>query len=124
MSQYSANQLGLESTANAGGTSNCQVSPTLEGNRDDLVKEMHRGLLVTDLMGHGINTTTGDYSRGAQGFWVEDGRIQYPVSGITIAGNLKQMLAGISAVASDVDFRSNIKVGSTLISEMTIAGEI
>ena len=85
---------------------------------------MHRGLLVTDLMGHGINTTTGDYSRGAQGFWVEDGRIQYPVSGITIAGNLKQMLAGISAVASDVDFRSNIKVGSTLISEMTIAGEI
>ena len=124
LSQYSANQLGLESTANAGGANNCQVSPTLEGNRDDLVKEMHRGLLVTDLMGHGVNTTTGDYSRGAQGFWVEDGRIQYPVSGITIAGNLKQMLAGISAVASDVDFRSNIKVGSTLISEMTIAGEI
>ena len=75
-------------------------------------------------MGHGINTTTGDYSRGAQGFWVENGQIQYPVSGITIAGNLKVMFNNISAVASDVDIRSNIKVGSTLISEITIAGEI
>jgi len=85
---------------------------------------MHKGLLVTDLMGHGVNTTTGDYSRGAQGFWVENGKIQYPVSGITIAGNLKTMFTNISAVASDIDFRSNIKAGSTLISEMTIAGEI
>jgi PmbA protein len=124
LSQYSANQLGLESTANAGGTSNCQVTSTLEGDLDDLVNQMHKGLLVTDLMGHGVNTTTGDYSRGAQGFWVENGQIQYPVSGITIAGNLKQMLAGISAVAGDIDLRSNIKVGSTLISEMTVAGEI
>jgi PmbA protein len=85
---------------------------------------MHKGLLVTDLMGHGINTTTGDYSRGAQGFWIENGQIQYPVSGITIAGNLKTMFTNISAVASDVDLRSNIKAGSTLISEMTVAGEI
>ena len=84
---------------------------------------MHKGLLVTDLMGHGINVTTGDYSRGAQGFWVENGQIQYPISGITIAGNLKTMLNNITAVASDIDPRSNIKVGSTLISEMTIAGE-
>ncbi|MCS5591106.1 MAG: metallopeptidase TldD-related protein [Gammaproteobacteria bacterium] len=124
MSQYSANQLGLESTANAGGASNCQVSATFDGNLDDLIKQMHKGLLVTDLMGHGINTTTGDYSRGAQGFWVENGQIQYPVSGITIAGNLQQMLANVAAVASDIDLRSNLKVGSTLISEMTIAGEV
>jgi PmbA protein len=124
MSQYSANQLGLETTANSGGASNCQVSTTFDGVLDDLIKEMHKGLLVTDLMGHGINTTTGDYSRGAQGFWVDHGKIQYPVSGITIAGNLKTMLNNISAVASDIDPRSNIKVGSTLISEMTIAGEV
>jgi len=124
MSQYSANQLGLESTANAGGVSNCQVSTTFDGALDALLNEMHKGLLVTDLMGHGVNTTTGDYSRGAQGFWVENGKIQYPVSGITIAGNLKTMFTNISSVASDIDFRSNIKAGSTLISEMTIAGEI
>jgi PmbA protein len=74
-------------------------------------------------MGHGINATTGDYSRGASGFWVENGAIQFPVSGITIAGNLKNMLKNIVFVGNDFDFRSNVKVGSTLISEMTIAGE-
>ena len=123
MSQYSANQLGLESTANAGGASNCQVSATFDGALEDLIKEMHKGLLITDLMGYGINPTTGDYSRGAQGFWVENGQIQHPVSGITIAGNLKAMFNNVSAVASDVDLRSNIKVGATLVGEMTIAGE-
>ena len=74
-------------------------------------------------MGHGINTTTGDYSRGAQGFWIDNGQIQNPVSGITIAGNLKDMFRNVSAVATDVDHRSNMKVGATLIGEMTIAGE-
>jgi len=124
MGQYSANQMGLESTANSGGASNCQVSITFDGALNELVSEMHKGLLVTDLMGHGINATTGDYSRGAQGFWVENGQIQYPVSGITIAGNLKTMFNNISAISNDIDLRSNIKVGSTLISEMTVAGEV
>jgi len=74
-------------------------------------------------MGQGINATTGDYSRGASGFWVEKGQIQYPVSGITIAGNLKDMLKNVISIGNDFDIRSNLKVGSTLVSEMTIAGE-
>ena len=123
MGQYSANQMGLESTANAGGVSNCCVNSNFDGGITDLTKSMDRGLIVTDLMGHGVNATTGDYSRGASGFWVENGEIKYPVSGITIAGNLKDMLNNVVSIASDVDFRSNLKVGSTLISEMTISGE-
>ena len=123
MGQYSANQLGLESTANAGGVSNCCISANFDGGLTELTKSMGKGLIVTDLMGHGINITTGNYSRGASGFWVENGEIQYPVSGITIAGNLKSMLRNIISVGSDVDYRSNLKVGATLISEMTIAGE-
>ena len=123
MGQYSANQLGLESTANAGGVSNCRVDSNYDGGIDKLIKNMERGLVVTDLMGQGINATTGDYSRGASGFWVEKGEVQYPVSGITIAGNLKDMLINIVSIGNDIDVRSNLKVGSTLISEMTIAGE-
>ena len=123
MGQYSANQMGLESTGNAGGVSNCCVNSNFDGGITELTKSMDRGLIVTDLMGHGVNATTGDYSRGASGFWVENGEIKYPVSGITIAGNLKDMLKNIVSIASDVDFRSNLKVGSTLISEMTISGE-
>jgi len=123
MGQYSANQLGLKSTANAGGVSNGQVKSNFDGGLEDLTKTMNKGLIVTDLMGHGINATTGDYSRGASGFWVEEGQIQYPVSGVTIAGNLKTMLKNISYVGNDIDLRSNLKVGSTLINEMTIAGE-
>ena len=123
MGQYSANQLGLESTANAGGVSNCCIDANFDGGLVELTKSMGKGLIVTDLMGHGINITTGNYSRGASGFWVENGEIQYPVSGITIAGNLKSMMKNIISVGSDVDNRSNLKVGSTLISEMTISGE-
>ena len=123
MGQYSANQMGLESTANAGGVSNCCVNSNFDGGITELTKSMDKGLIVTDLMGHGVNATTGDYSRGASGFWVENGEIKYPVSGITIAGNLKNMLKNVVSIASDVDFRSNLKVGSTLISEMTISGE-
>ena len=85
---------------------------------------MDKGVLVTELMGQGVNTTTGDYSRGALGFWVENGEIQYPVSGITIAGNLKDMLLGIEQIGTDVDHRNNIKVGSIMINQMTIAGEV
>ena len=123
MGQYSANQLGLKTTANAGGVSNCRVNSNYDGGLSELTKEMKKGLIVTDLMGHGVNATTGDYSRGASGFWVENGEIQYPVSGITIAGNLKDMLKNITYVGNDFDLRSNLKVGTTLISEMTIAGE-
>jgi PmbA protein len=83
---------------------------------------MSRGLLVTELMGQGINAVTGDYSRGVAGFWVENGTIAYPVDGITVAGNLKQMFAGIDAVGSDVDPRSHIRVGSILVGRMTVAG--
>ncbi len=123
MGQYSANQLGLESTANAGGVSNCCIGSNFDGGLAELTKDMGKGLIVTDLMGHGVNITTGNYSRGASGFWVENGEIQYPVSGITIAGNLKSMMKDIVSVGSDIDHRSNLKVGSTLISEMTISGE-
>ena len=123
MGQYSANQLGLQTTANAGGVSNCRVDSNYDGGLAELTKDMKKGLIVTDLMGHGVNATTGDYSRGASGFWVEDGEIQYPVSGVTIAGNLKDMLKNITYVGNDFDLRSNLKVGTTLISEMTIAGE-
>jgi PmbA protein len=83
---------------------------------------MGRGLLVTELMGQGVNPITGDYSRGAAGFWVEGGRIAYPVDGITIAGNLKQMFAAIEAVGNDVDPRSHIATGSMLVGRMTVAG--
>jgi PmbA protein len=123
MGQYSANQLGLKTTANAGGVNNLIVQHTFSKNLEEMIKEMHQGLVVTELMGQGVNLTTGDYSRGALGFWVENGKIAYPVSGITIAGNLKTMLLGIRQIGTDVDERSHIKVGSVLIEQMTIAGE-
>ncbi len=123
MGQYSANQLGLKTTANAGGVSNVIIKENFDGGLDEIIKAMGKGLVVTELMGQGVNGTTGDYSRGALGFWVENGEIQYPVSGLTIAGNLKAMLLGIVHVGNDVDYRSNIKVGSVLINQMTIAGE-
>jgi PmbA protein len=83
---------------------------------------MDRGLLVTELMGQGVNTVTGDYSRGAGGFWVENGRIVHPVDGITIAGNLRGMFAAIEAVGADIDVRSHIRTGSILIGRLTVAG--
>ncbi|RUM85050.1 MAG: peptidase U62, partial [Candidatus Thioglobus sp.] len=122
MGQYSANQLGLKTTANSGGTNNVNVTANFDGGLEAMIKAMDKGLVVTELMGQGVNATTGDYSRGALGFWVENGEIQYPVSGITIAGNLKEMLLGIEHVGTDIDHRSNLKVGSVLINQMTIAG--
>ena len=122
LGSYSARRLGLRTTANAGGVHNLQVAAN-GGDFDSMLAAMGRGLLVTELMGQGVNTITGDYSRGAAGFWVEDGRIQYPVDGITIAGNLKQMFAAIEAVGSDVDPRSHIRTGSILVGRMTVAGE-
>lgn len=119
---YSANQLGLKTTGNAGGVNNLIVS-CQDKSFDELVKQMDNGLIVTDMMGQGINVVTGDFSQGASGFWVENGEIQYPVSEITIAGNLKQMLSTIVAISNDVDHRRNVKVGSILIDEMMVAGD-
>ena len=94
-----------------------------ELDRGALLAEMGTGLLVTELMGHGTNPVTGDYSRGAAGFWVEDGAIQYPVEEITIAGNLKGMFKGLVAVGNDCDYSGSVRTGSWLIDQMTIAGE-
>lgn len=122
LGSYSARKLGMQTTANAGGIHNLRID---SGDLDHaaLLKEMGSGLLVTELMGQGSNPVTGDYSRGASGFWVENGEIQYPVHEITIAGNLKQMYQDLLAIGSDIDRRGSIQTGSWLIREMTIAGE-
>ena len=122
LGSYSARKLGLQTTANAGGVHNLQVSANA-GDGAEIARRMGRGLLVTDLMGQGVNTITGDYSRGAAGFWIEGGEIAHPVDEITIAGNLRQMFASIEAVGADVDRRSHIGVGSILVGRMTVAGE-
>jgi PmbA protein len=123
LSSYSARKLGLKTTGNAGGAHNLVVAPNLAGGKDALLSRLGRGLLVTELMGQGVNMVTGDYSRGAAGFWVENGSLQYPVAEITIAGNLREMLKGVTAVGDDVDTRGGTRVGSILLEEMTIAGE-
>jgi len=127
LGSYSARKLGLESTGNAGGIHNLIVeSGSAEHAQDDfagLLKRMGTGLLVTEVMGQGVSTVTGDYSRGAAGFWVENGQIAYPVEEITIAANLREMFTGIVAVGSDVDRRSHILTGSILLERMTVAGE-
>ena len=122
LSCYSARKLGLQTTGNAGGVRNLTIDPGTD-DFEALLKKMDTGLLVTEMMGQGINMVTGDYSRGAAGFWVEKGEIQYPVEEITIAGNMKEMFKNIVAVANDVDYRGNIRTGSILIEEMAIAGE-
>lgn len=123
LGSYSARRLGLKSTGNAGGVHNLIVAtPGRALDQQSFLTRIHNGLLVTELMGQGVNAVTGDYSRGASGFWVENGAIAYPVHEITIAGNLKQMLLDIVAVGSDVDVRGAIRTGSVLIGEMTIAG--
>ncbi len=123
LSSYSARKLGLKTTGNAGGAHNLIVAPNLAGGMDVLLSRLGTGLLVTELMGQGVNMVTGDYSRGAAGFWVENGVVQYPVAEITIAGNLRDMLKGIAAVGDDVDVRGGTRVGSILLQEMTIAGD-
>jgi PmbA protein len=119
---YSACRLGMETTGNAGGVRNLSIGMG-DLDRHALLREMNTGLFVTELMGHGINTVTGDYSRGAAGFWVENGEIRFPVEEITIAGNLKQMFAGLVAVGNDCDYPGSTRTGSWLIDEMTIAGQ-
>lgn len=121
LGSYAARKLGLQTTGNAGGVHNLAVAANA-GGFDQLVGGLRRGLLVTDLMGQGVNNVTGDYSRGAAGFWVENGAIAYPVDGITVAGNLREIFAGIEAVGSDVDVRSHVRTGSILVGRMTVAG--
>lgn len=121
LSSYSARKLGLRTTGNAGGNHNL-ILQSGELNFDGLLKKMGRGLVVTELLGHGINPVTGDYSRGAAGFWVEHGEIQYPVQEITIAGNLKDMFRNIVAVGNDVLVQGSRQCGSILVEGMTVAG--
>jgi PmbA protein len=124
LGSYSARKLGLKTTGNAGGVHNLIVAaPGKALDEESFLGRMRTGLLVTEMMGQGVNGVTGDYSRGASGFWVEDGVVTYPVHEITIAGNLRQMFRDIVAVGSDVDVRGGIRTGSVLIGEMTIAGE-
>lgn len=121
LSSYSARKLGLSSTGNAGGVHNLTIEP---GDLDltGLLQRMGSGLLVTELMGQGVNLLTGDYSRGAAGFWVEGGAIQYPVEEFTVAGNLRDMFKSVVAVGNDVDLRGNTRTGSILLEQMTVAG--
>ena len=122
LTSYSGRKMGMQSTGHAGGIHNWLVKPNLTGGLTALLRQMDTGLLVTDVMGQGVNIVTGDYSRGAAGFWVENGEIQYPVAEITIAGQLQDMLKNIVAVADDVEHRSNIQTGSILLDKMKISG--
>jgi PmbA protein len=127
LSSYSARKLGMATTGNAGGNHNLIVRHAKgvehQLSFEQMLKTMGTGLLVTELLGHGLNMVTGDYSRGAAGFWVENGVIAYPVEEITIAGNMKEMLMQISALGSDVLVQGSKQVGSILIERMTVAGE-
>lgn len=122
LGSYSARKLGLRTTGNAGGNHNLILENATPLPLSDLLKKMDKGLLVTELLGHGVNGVTGDYSRGATGFWVENGELCYPVEEITIAGNLKEMLRGIVGVGSDRIVRGSKQCGSLLIERMTVAG--
>ena len=122
LTSYSGRKLGMQSTGHAGGIHNWLVKPNSSGKLTALLRQMNRGLLVTEVMGQGVNLVTGDYSRGAAGFWVENGEIQYPVAEITIAGQLPDMLRNLVAVADDIEHRSNIQTGSVLLEKMKISG--
>ena len=122
LSGYSARKLGMQTTGNAGGVHNLVIEPG-EKFLAELLHDMDTGLLITDMIGFGVNQVTGDYSRGASGFWVENGKLQYPVEEITVAGNLKEIYQNIIAIGKDVDPRGNILTGSVLIENMTVAGE-
>ncbi len=121
LDSYAARRLGLTTTANAGGVHNLTIDSTCEDDFAALVKRMHKGIIVTETMGMGVNIVNGDYSQGAAGFWVENGEIQYPVDEFTIASNLQEMFMGLQAVGSDVDVRGNTRCGSVLLDKMMIA---
>lgn len=122
LGSYSARKLGLQTTGNAGGVHNIIVGPSVAAGLEELATQMHRGLIVGELMGQGINMVTGDYSRGAAGFWVENGKVVMPVHEITIAGNLRDMFHAIVAIGNDIDRRGRVHCGSILVEQMTIAG--
>ena len=125
LSSYSARKLGMKTTGNAGGSHNLELASRLTRPQDDLpemLRKLGTGLFVIELMGQGVNYVTGDYSRGASGFWVENGEIAFPVQEITIAGNMKAMLAGIQAVGADTYNYGAKTVGSILIDRMKVAG--
>ena len=123
LGSYSARRLGLKTTGNAGGIHNLLVGSAAARSREALLRERGSGLWVTELMGQGVNGVTGDYSRGASGFWVQDGAIVHPVHEVTIAGNLRRMYQDIVALGDDIDARGTIRCGSLLVGEMTIAGD-
>ncbi len=122
LDSYAARKLGMQTTGNAGGVRNLRINSG-QLDRQGLLQKMDRGLLVTELMGQGLNMVTGDYSRGVSGFWVEHGEIQFPVEEVTIAGNLKEMFMGLQEVGTDIETRSSVQTGSWLIDRMTVAGE-
>jgi PmbA protein len=125
LTSYSARKMGLTTTGHAGGIHNWNLGMQGEGKGGDfdaMLKTLGTGLLVTELMGQGVNVVTGDYSRGAAGFWVENGEIAYPVDEITIAGKLQDMFSGIVAIGNDTDMRGSIRTGSIIINEMQVAG--
>ncbi|MDQ8039712.1 MAG: metalloprotease PmbA [Rickettsiella sp.] len=121
LNSYSARKLGMQTTGNAGGAHNI-VLETSQFSLKDMIKTMNKGLLITELLGQGINLVTGDYSRGAVGFWIEYGKIQYPVEEITIAGNLRDMFQNFVAIGNDIDYRSSILTGSIFLENMMVAG--
>lgn len=121
LSSYSARRLGLQTTGNAGGSHNLIVESNA-GSLASLQADLKRGFVVTELLGQGVNGVTGDYSRGAAGYWVENGEFAYPVSEVTIAGNLREMFRSIEAVGADRDLRGSIRCGAVLLGQMTIAG--
>ncbi|OOH86324.1 metalloprotease PmbA [Pasteurellaceae bacterium 15-036681] len=123
LTNYSAKKLGMQTTGHAGGIHNWLVKPNRTGGLDTLLKEMGTGLLVTEMLGSAINGVTGEYSRGAAGFWVENGEVQYPVAEITIAGKLQDMFSNLVAVGDDIEHRSNIQTGSILLDKLKISGE-
>jgi PmbA protein len=124
LSTYTARKLGMQTTGNAGGSHNLLVAPSPAAPADiaGMLRAMGTGLLVTELLGHGINYITGDYSRGAAGYWVEGGEIAYPVHEITVAGNLRDMFTGIEMIGRDVVTRGSRTVGSIVVNRMTVAG--
>ncbi|MCZ6803680.1 MAG: metalloprotease PmbA [Proteobacteria bacterium] len=122
LSTYSARKLGLQTTGNAGGVHNLVIEPG-QHTLEEMIKDMDTGLFITDMIGFGVNQVTGDYSRGASGFWVENGELAYPVEEITVAGNLIDIYKNIVGIGNDIDSRSNVLTGSVMIDVMTVAGE-
>ncbi len=122
LSSYSARRLGMQTTGNAGGVHNLVVKPTA-GTLEELIADCEEGFVVGELLGQGVNPVTGDYSRGAAGFWVERGKIAFPVNEVTVAGNLAEMFKNIRAVGSDVDVRGGVRTGSVLVGKLTVAGQ-